>query len=67
MPRIAAVPNTIEIMSNNNSAEKEKKKSCKRNVLPPSNFSWMKTKVEKGSVQAPLSKYPGRKTPLSKH
>ena len=46
----------------------DKKLSNKNLKLPPSISNYFKGKVvEKGSVQAPFSKYPGRKTPHINH
>lgn len=52
-------------VSSERSLPMEPKAKKHENKLPPSMATFM-NKQEKGSVQAPLSKYPGRKTPLTK-
>ena len=68
---MAAVPNMIDLDSEESCerSNKKKKKDTKReNKLPPSVSNYFKAKlIEKGSVQAPFSKYPGRKTPHLGH
>jgi hypothetical protein len=69
--KIAAVPNMIDLTSDVSSERSFRMNSNpkthrRENKLPPSLSSMSKPKAEKGSVQAPLSKYPGRKTPLTK-